>query len=67
VFNPARYPAADRVGSTAGRAHQAAYNLENEYVFGLERMLDGLVALIGRSQTEPSHLNIVSRELVARP
>jgi hypothetical protein len=50
VFDPARYPVADRVGSAAGQAHQAAYNLEHEYVFGLERMIDGLVALIGRSQ-----------------
>lgn len=48
VFDPARYPIADRVGSAAGQAHQAAYNLEHEYVFGLDRIIDGIAALIGR-------------------
>jgi AcrR family transcriptional regulator len=51
VFDPARYPVADRVGSAAGQAHQAAYNPEHEYVFGLDRMIDGIAALIGRVRT----------------
>jgi AcrR family transcriptional regulator len=49
VFDPARYPVADRVGSAAGQEHQAGYNLEHEYVFGLDRIIDGLAALIGSS------------------
>lgn len=49
VFDPARHPVADRVGAAAGQAHQAAYDIEHEYVFGLDRMIDGLAALIGRS------------------
>jgi AcrR family transcriptional regulator len=48
VFDPGRFPVADRVGRAAGEAHQAAYNLEHEYVFGLDRLVEGLAALIGR-------------------
>jgi hypothetical protein len=48
-FDPARYPVADRVGSAAGQEHQAAYDLEHEYAFGLDRIIDGLAALIDSS------------------
>jgi AcrR family transcriptional regulator len=48
VFDPARYPVADRVGNAAGQEHQAAYNPEHEYTFGLDRIIDGLTALIDR-------------------
>jgi AcrR family transcriptional regulator len=48
VFDPERFPVADRVGRAAGEAHQAAYNLEHEYVFGLDRLVEGLAALIRR-------------------
>ncbi len=46
VFDPARFPVADRVGRAAGEAHQAAYDVEHEYVFGLNRVIDGIAALI---------------------
>jgi AcrR family transcriptional regulator len=46
VFDPARYPTASRVGSAAGAAHGAAYDPEHAYTFGLQRVLDGLSALI---------------------
>jgi AcrR family transcriptional regulator len=48
VFDPMRFPLADRVGTAAGQAHQAAYNLEHEYTFGLERLIEGIAALIPR-------------------
>lgn len=46
VLDPARFPTADRVGTAAGQAHQAAYDLEHEYVFGLDRLIEGIAALI---------------------
>jgi AcrR family transcriptional regulator len=49
VFDPARFPVANRVGTAVGQAHQAAYNLEHEYVFGLDRLIEGITTLIGRS------------------
>jgi AcrR family transcriptional regulator len=48
VFDPGRFPVADRVGRATGEAHQAAYNLEHEYVFGLDRLIEGLATLIRR-------------------
>lgn len=47
VFDPGRFPTAARVGAAAGAAHGAAYSPEHMYTFGLERVLDGLAALIG--------------------
>lgn len=46
VLDPARYPTAARVGTAAGVAHNAAYNPTHAYEFGLQRVLDGLGALI---------------------
>lgn len=46
VFDPARFPIADRVGAAAGQAHQAAHNVEHEYGFGLDRLIEGIAALI---------------------
>jgi AcrR family transcriptional regulator len=43
-----RYPLAVRVGAAAGAAQGAAYDPERAYAFGLERVLDGLAALIER-------------------
>jgi AcrR family transcriptional regulator len=42
------YPRAARVGSAAGAAHGGAYGPEHAYAFGLERLLDGLGALVDR-------------------
>jgi AcrR family transcriptional regulator len=47
VVDPERYPLAARVGSAAGAAQGGAYDAERAYAFGLERVLDGLAALIG--------------------
>ncbi|CAA9570911.1 MAG: Transcriptional regulator, AcrR family [uncultured Thermomicrobiales bacterium] len=51
VFDPSRFPTAARVGPAAGIAYQAAYDPEHAFVFGLERILDGIAALV-RSRQE---------------
>jgi AcrR family transcriptional regulator len=48
VIDPARYPLAVRVGAAAGEAHGSAHDPAFAYAFGLERVLDGLAALIER-------------------
>ncbi|GAA1674591.1 TetR/AcrR family transcriptional regulator C-terminal domain-containing protein [Fodinicola feengrottensis] len=49
VMDPTRYPLAVRVGSAAGDAHQAAFNPDYNFTFGLERVLDGIAALIHKA------------------
>jgi AcrR family transcriptional regulator len=46
VLNDQAYPLATRVGTTAGAAQGGAYDPERAYQFGLQRVLDGLAALI---------------------
>ena len=46
VVDPERYPLASRVGTAAGEAQGGAYDPDRAYAFGLERVLDGLAALI---------------------
>lgn len=51
-----RYPTASRVGTAAGEAHGAAHSPEHDFEFGLERVLDGIDALVvaraaGRGRT----------------
>ncbi|PRY29383.1 TetR/AcrR family transcriptional regulator [Pseudosporangium ferrugineum] len=46
VFDRHRYPIAVRVGEAAGAELGGAFNAEHAYAFGLERVLDGLAALI---------------------
>ena len=46
LFDETKYPTAPRVGAAAGAAHGTAYNPEHAYTFGLQRVLDGLAALI---------------------
>lgn len=48
VVDPDAYPTAARVGSAAGAAHGGAYSPDHAWEFGLERVLDGLAALIER-------------------
>jgi hypothetical protein len=48
VLDPERFPTAVRVGQAAGEAHDAAYDAEHAFAFGLERTLDGLGSLIER-------------------
>ncbi|GAA3593910.1 TetR/AcrR family transcriptional regulator [Nonomuraea rosea] len=46
-----RYPVAARVGQAAGEALNAAYSPEHAFEFGLQRVLDGVEALVnGRPQ-----------------
>jgi hypothetical protein len=53
VLDPADYPLAVRVGTAAGTAHQAAYNPQRAYDFGLQTILSGLAALIGTASQQP--------------
>ncbi|MFC6089810.1 TetR/AcrR family transcriptional regulator [Saccharothrix lopnurensis] len=46
VFDPDRFPLAARVGAAAGEEHGAAYQGEHAFAFGLERVLDGIEALV---------------------
>jgi len=46
VFDPTKYPTAARVGAAAGAAHGTAYDPDHAYTFGLQRIVDGLGALI---------------------
>jgi AcrR family transcriptional regulator len=46
VFDADAYPTAARVGAAAGAAHGSAYSPGHAYDFGLQRVLDGLAALI---------------------
>jgi AcrR family transcriptional regulator len=48
VFDADAYPTAARVGAAAGAAQGAAYSPDHAWEFGLERVLDGLGALIER-------------------
>lgn len=46
VIDAERYPLAVRVGAAAGAAQGSAYDPEEAYRFGLQRVLDGLAAII---------------------
>jgi AcrR family transcriptional regulator len=46
VFDEHAYPTVTRVGAAAGAAHGSAYNPGHAYDFGLQRVLDGLAAVI---------------------
>jgi hypothetical protein len=48
VFDHQAYPRAVRVGGAAGAELGGAFNPDHAYVFGLERVLDGLGVLIER-------------------
>jgi AcrR family transcriptional regulator len=48
VLDPGAYPTAARVGAAAGAAQGGAYSPDHAWEFGLERLLDGLGALIER-------------------
>lgn len=48
AVDPERYLLAARVGAAAGEAHGSAHDPAHAYEFGLERVLDGLAALIER-------------------
>lgn len=46
VFDPERYPTASRVGQASSEVYQAAYDPEYAFAFGLQRILDGIEALV---------------------
>jgi AcrR family transcriptional regulator len=46
VFDANRYPTAARVGAAAGATYEAAYDPEHAFEFGLQRVLDGIEALV---------------------
>jgi len=48
VVDPADYPLASRIGTAAGAAQGGAFDPERAWAFGLDRVLDGLAALIER-------------------
>lgn len=50
VLDEEAYPLAVRVGSAAGAAQGSAHNPEHAYRFGVQRLLDGLAALIYHRQ-----------------
>jgi AcrR family transcriptional regulator len=51
-FDARRFPLAARVGAAAGEAHGAAYDPRHAFEFGLQRVLDGVEALVrGRTAT----------------
>ena len=52
VFDPHAYPRAVRVGAAAGAELGGAFNPDHAYVFGLERVLDGLGVLIERRTSD---------------
>ena len=56
VLDPAAYPLASRVGTAAGAAHGSAADPDHAYRFGLDRVLDGLAAFVGRASAEPASL-----------
>lgn len=48
LMDPQRYPTASRIGSAAGEAHGSAQDPEHAFEFGLQRILDGIDALIAQ-------------------
>ncbi|MEV0617938.1 TetR/AcrR family transcriptional regulator [Nonomuraea sp. NPDC050404] len=51
ISDASRYPTAARVGQAAGEELNAAYSPEHAFEFGLERVLDGIEALVARRAT----------------
>jgi AcrR family transcriptional regulator len=52
VFDVDRYPTAARVGAAAGAEHNAPSDPAHAFEFGLQRVLDGIEALV-RSRAQP--------------
>lgn len=50
VFDAERFPTAARVGTAVGEALGSAYDPRHAFEFGLERMLDGIEALVRSRQ-----------------
>lgn len=52
IADPNRFPTAARVGQAAGEALGAAYSADHAFEFGLQRVLDGIQALIDTRSTD---------------
>lgn len=50
-----RFPTAARVGQATGEALGAAYSAEHAFEFGLQRVLDGIEALVSGRADHPPH------------
>jgi AcrR family transcriptional regulator len=50
VLDETAFPTAARVGTAAGQAHGSAWNAHHAWQFGLQVLLDGLAALMGRHE-----------------
>jgi AcrR family transcriptional regulator len=61
VLDKDAYPTAARVGTAAGAAHGGAYSPDHAWEFGLERVLDGLGALIEQRSRAPGGAPEVSQ------
>lgn len=48
VLDPQRYPSAVRVGAAATEHYQGLYDPDHAFEFGLQRLLDGIEALVAR-------------------
>lgn len=51
VYEPGRFPLATRVGNAAAEDYQAAHDPVQAFEFGLERLLDGIEALVAGRQS----------------
>ncbi|GAB3704177.1 TetR/AcrR family transcriptional regulator [Nocardiopsis oceani] len=51
LVDSTQYPTASRVGTAVGQAHQAVYDPEHEFSFGLDRVLDGVQVLVDSRST----------------
>ncbi|GII82137.1 TetR family transcriptional regulator [Sphaerisporangium siamense] len=54
LMDPSRFPLGARVGQAAGEAHKGASDPVHAFEFGLERVLDGIAALVERRSTPAS-------------
>jgi AcrR family transcriptional regulator len=54
VFQSRQFPLAMRVGHIAGETHQSTYHAEYAFTFGLERVLDGIAAMIRAHEADPA-------------
>jgi AcrR family transcriptional regulator len=53
VLEPARFPVASRVGTAATKAYRGLWDPDHAFEFGLERVLDGIEALV-ESRSKPA-------------
>ncbi|WP_336208275.1 TetR/AcrR family transcriptional regulator [Nonomuraea sp. LPB2021202275-12-8] len=53
IADVSRFPTAARVGQAAGEAQGSAYSAEAAFEFGLQRVLDGIEALVHQRRTGP--------------